>query len=158
MKNVSRLTIASLVLGLSFMYPSLAIADDCEDGTTVHAVLKAQNGSGISGTATVCVTAHAVRGQIYAKNLKPGNAYTLWFFFAENGVSSNPGRFDSTVARQNTATFSGHVGGLRAPSGSTITLEMFDHGQASSDDVTLANNLLTPAGGGPAAQAIINMP
>ena len=158
MRNVMRLTVVSFVLGLLFTYPCRAIADDCEDGTTVQTMVNAQNGSGITGTATVCITAHAVRGQLKANNLKAGNDYTLWLFFAEGGVTSSPGRFDSTVARGSSATFSGHVGGLRAPSGSTIILEMFDHGPASANDVDLANNLLTPAGGTPAAQAVVNIP
>ena len=158
MRSVMRLTVLSFVLGSLFTYPCRAIADDCEDGTTVQPMVNAQNGSGITGTATVCITAHAVRGQLKANNLKAGNDYTLWLFFAEGGVTSSPGRFDSTVARGSSATFSGHVGGLRAPSGSTIILEMFDHGPASANDVDLANNLLTPAGGTPAAQAVVNIP
>ena len=148
----------SMFLGLLLLYPYRLAMADSDDDACNRSVLKvpftAIGASGINGIATLCIGDEGVRGSIRTEGLKPGNAYTVWFFY--NTVT--PGRFDSNVPDEERAKFSGHVGGLTAASGAKITLLMFDHGKASTDSNILALNLLTPAGGAPAAQAIFTVP
>jgi hypothetical protein len=158
MKRITLLALAALVMSLIWL-PNRAMGATCDQGGVVRAPLTSLNGSGIHGAAVVCVGKHGVNGDVVADNLMAGNVYTIWFFFTEAGNTSSPGRFDSAVPQTSTGLFSGHVGGLHAASGATIKLLMFGHGPAGGlDDVSLANNLLTPMGGSAVAVANITVP
>jgi hypothetical protein len=62
------------------------------------------------------------------------------------------------VAEDSDFTFRGSVGGLRASSGATIKLVIFDHPDLGPTNATRANNVLTPVGGSMAAQAVFSIP
>lgn len=153
-----------LVLGVGLVLPRpQAMADDtCNMQTPITPL---QEDSEIEGTATLCANAKEVGGTIKAKNLQPGDAYTIWFVYIDDpsqcsggpGIcgdadfgGDNPlgvfGRFDSAVGPVNgKVDFTGRVGGLRLSSGSQVWLLMFGHGPADANDGRhLARQLLTP--------------
>src|SRR5262249_20437582 len=119
----------------------------------------------IQGDAFLCIDSHSVRAKLHARELTPGDAYTIWFIYfddpskcatpgqcgtLEDVGNVNPvgvlGRLDSAVAPNNgKVNFSGHVGGLHLSSGSQVFFFMVRHGPANaSDNRALARQLLTP--------------
>jgi hypothetical protein len=85
-------------------------------------------GQSIAGKATLCVTGQGVHGRMRAKDLAPGEAYTLWLIYIDDPTVCDPstldcfddadpegvfGRFDSAVAGKNGKVgFSGSVQGM----------------------------------------------
>jgi hypothetical protein len=132
-------------------------AEEPQD-VVLNGAVTADNGSGISGTATVNIGDDGLRGRLTAKKLTPGHAYTVWLFYFQGTAQGGPGRFDSTVAEDSDFIFRGHVGGLRVSSGVTIELVIFDHPDLGPNSGTRANNLLTPQGGSMAAHAFFVVP
>jgi len=158
MKRVKQLVALGVVLSVSIIGLAFAKANDDSDGLQLTAMVTGTNGSGITGTATVSLGEDGLRGRLKAENLKPGHAYTVWLFYFQGNAQGGPGRFASTVAEDSDFTFRGSVGGLRASSGATIQLVMFDHPDLGPTNATRANNVLTPMGGSPAAQALFPIP
>ncbi len=157
MKNSRGLLV---VLGFLLICPSLALADEDKscNGTKLKVDVTSLGGSGVTGTATVCIGDDGLRGSLFAENLTVGHGYTVWFFYGEGTNFAPPGRFDSTVAADNDEIFRGHVGGLKVTGGATIKLKLFDHPSLGANNVTRAQNLLTPMGATPAAQAVFDIP
>ena len=166
MSTVNRLLLATSVLTLLVLHPSLTFAADdwgCDEGIALHTNLVTLNNSGVTGSAKVCISARGVHTRITAQNLTPGNPYTVWFVYFDNPQNClNPGhctpadtttpladpegvlgRYDSTIAAGSQGTFSGHVG-LIPSSGSEIHLPIFAHGSLSPDGHLRARQLLTP--------------
>jgi len=156
---MNKIATVLLVLWLSLLFPSLALANDDQDcnGTRLEVNVTSVNSS-VSGTAAICIGEDGVRGKLKADGLTVGHGYTVWFFYGEGMNVAPPGRFDSTVAEDDSATFRGHVGGLQVSSGATITLFVFHHPSLGPNNVTRAQNLLTPSGASPAAKAVFNIP
>jgi len=152
------LILLGAVLSVSLVGLAFAKTEDDASDLKLTADVTAANGSGISGTATIHIGEDGLRGKLRADNLKVGHAYTVWFFLFQGSAQGGPGRFDSTVAEDDDFTFRGHVGGLRASSGDTIKLVIFDHPSLGASNATRANNLLTPAGGSLAGQALFTIP
>lgn len=156
------LTACSLVLMIGFSTLAMAADEKCE-GTKLSAPLAAENDSGVTGMASLCITSGGVRAQVHAKNLTPGNAYTLWFIYFDDPSkclapgactdvdaftpAEDPegvfGRYDSTLATFTSATLLGHSG-LQPSSGSVVSLEIVDHGAKANDGKHRARQVLTP--------------
>jgi hypothetical protein len=146
-----------------------ALADDCSQ--TLQAQVNAVGGSGIQGTAQICIQGKTTTATMRTQGLLAANAYTIWFIYFDNpslcgfytggtpGVctgmdlvtpANNPvgvfGRMDSTVAEASgIARFTGRFRGLQYSHGSLIHLVVFAHGPASTtDNRFLARQLLTP--------------
>jgi hypothetical protein len=146
-----------------------ALADDCSQ--TLQAPVNAVGGSGIQGTAKICIQGNSTTVTMWTQGLLAANAYTIWFVYFDNpslcgfyaggtpGVCTGPdlitpannpvgafGRMDGTVAEASgRARFTGRFRGLQFSHGSLIHLVMFGHGPAStSDNRFLARQLLTP--------------
>lgn len=158
MKSAKRLVLLGIILSVSIMGLAFAKPNDDSDGLQLTGTVTGANGSGITGTATVSIGEEGLRGRLKAENLKVGHAYTVWLFYFEGSAQGGPGRFASTVAEDSDFTFRGTVGGLRASSGATIKLVIFDHPDLGPSNATRANNVLTPAGGSMAAQAVFSIP
>jgi hypothetical protein len=157
------LAAVSLLSMIAFSSTSAMAADEKCKGTKLTAPLLAENDSGVTGTATICITAGGVRAQVQAGNLTAGNDYTLWFIYFDepsqcvvpgactdadvftptNDPEGVFGRYDSTTAIGTSATFLGHSG-LIPSSGSVISLEIVAHGAPDSDGKHRARQLLTP--------------
>ena len=126
-------------------------------------------GETVSGNVSVCQRASDVSVSLSVKGLLPGNAYSLWFIYVENGAacaaagqaacfgatpaggdqSAAPaeafGRLSDVIAAKNgKAAISGNVAGLRLSKGSQVWILLKGHGPASSDNLALARQLLTP--------------
>lgn len=121
-------------------------------------------GQPVDGFAKLCIGPGGATGLVQARNLAPGNAYTLWFIYINDPAScqipnqcslvdfggDNPlgvfGRFDSAVAPVNgQLRFSGKVAGFQPSRHSQIWLLMYSHGPADyADGRHLARQLLTP--------------
>jgi hypothetical protein len=166
MKNRRRWFVAGLALSFMVIYTSSAAmaqeAEECE-GTTLTSSLTTLNNSGVTGTATLCLSESGVHTRITAHNLIPGNPYTVWFVYFDNPSKclvpgqctgadavapvADPegvlGRYDSIIAKAKTGTFSGHVG-IQPSRGSVITMPIFAHGSLSADGHIRARQLLTP--------------
>jgi hypothetical protein len=152
------LILAVIVFGVSWIgLPPSASAQD-SDSMTLKVQVLALNDSGIKGTAVVSITDDGLIGKLKADHLVPGHAYTVWLFYQEGTDVGGPGRFDSAVAEDDDTTFRGRVRGMRVTSGGTVKLVMFDHPDLGPTNVTRADNLLTPNGGHPVAQAIFEIP
>lgn len=149
-----------LVSGLLLAFPMLTLAaqDQGCNGTRLQVDLTTVGGSGVTGTATICVGEDGLRGKLNAQNLTVGHGYTVWLFYIEGTDVGGPGRFDSLVAEASDETFHGHVGGLQVSSGATVRLVLLNHPDLGSDNVTRANNLLTPTGGTAVAKAVFSIP
>lgn len=155
----------TLVIGLNLN----ALADDCTQ--TLNASVNALGGSGIQGTAQICIQGNATTVTMMTQGLVTANAYTIWLVYFDNpslcgfyaggtpGVctgtdtiypANNPvgvfGRMDGTVAEASgSARLTGRFRGLHFSHGSIIWLLMFSHGAASTtDNRFLARQLLTP--------------
>lgn len=164
MQKIS-LTLVGLSLLVSlglFCPPTRAWANPACDRQAVLPL----NGSGIHGHALLCIHSGDVRGELHAKQLKAGDAYTIWFVYFDDPsqcVDGGPGvcgltdfggdkplavfgRFDSVVAPQNgKAHFSGRVRELHPTPGSQIWLIMLGHGAVdTTDGAHRARQLLTP--------------
>lgn len=157
MKSTRRWILLGVVVSALLVGVPFARSGDFRDVELSAAVTPA-NGSGIGGTATVTIDEDGLRGKLHAENLKVGHAYTVWMFYFQGNAQGGPGRFDSTVAEDDTFTFRGRVGGLRTSSGDVIKLVIFDHPDLGPNNATRANNLLTPQGGSMAAQAVFTTP
>ena len=158
MKRLKQLVPLGLILSVSVLGLAFAKTEDDASDLKLTADVTAANGSGISGIATIHVGEDGLRGKLTADNLKVGHAYTVWFFYFHGSAQGGPSRFDSTVAEDDDFTFRGHVGGLQTSSGDTIKLVIFDHPSLGPNSATRANNLLTPAGGSMAGQAVFTIP
>jgi len=154
MKKSNQLILVGVVLLASVVGLAFARAHDDSDGLQLQAPVT----GAVSGTAVVNIGEDGLRGRLKAENLQVGHAYTVWFFYFEGAAQGGPGRFDSTVAEDGDFTFRGRVGGLRVASGATIKLVVFDHPSLGPNNATRANNLLTPAGGSMAGQAVFTIP
>jgi len=153
----------SLLVGLGlFCPPTRAWADPACDQQAVSPL----NGSGIQGHALLCIHSGDVRGELQAKYLRAGNAYTVWFIYLDDPsqcVDGGPGvcgatdfagdkplgvfgRFDSGVApTSGKAHFSGRVRDLQPAHGSQIWLLIRRHGPVdTTDGAHRARQLLTP--------------
>ena len=169
MKNCMRWPLTGLVLSLMVMFTSSAAraeereeAEEC-DGVTLTASLVTLNSSGVTGTATMCISESGIHTRIKANSLIPGRPYTVWFVYYDDPTEcmvsghctpadtvsplANPegvlGRYDSIIARASTGKFSGHVG-LQPSRGSVIVIPIFAHGALSADGHIRARQLLTP--------------
>jgi hypothetical protein len=166
MSTVNRLLLATSVLTLLVLHPSLTFAADdwgCDEGIALHTSLVTLNNSGVTGSANLCISARGVHTRITARDLTPGNPYTVWFVYFDNPQNClNPGhctpadtttpvadpegvlgRYDSIIAAGTRGIFSGHVG-LIPSSGSEIHMPIFAHGSLSPDGHIRARQLLTP--------------
>lgn len=168
MKICTRWSLARLALGLLALYATSAaraqdLGEDCE-GATFTAPVESLNNSGVTGTATLCISENGIHTRIAANNLTAGHPYTVWFLYFDDPLkclipghctpadftipAADPegvlGRYDSIVAGGSTGRFSGHVGGLQPSSGSVIAFAIFSHGSLSADGRLRARQLLTP--------------
>jgi hypothetical protein len=122
----------------------------------------------ITGTAFLCTTKGGVTAKLQAGGLTSGGAYTFWFIYIPDGTTcaadqatcfgasaeggqqnATPaeafGRLADVVAPKNgKATISGSIPGLQLSSGSQVWLLLKGHGAASTDNLALARQLLTP--------------
>jgi hypothetical protein len=162
-RKIWLLTATSLFLMIAFSASAALAADEKCHGTKLTSPLLAENESGVTGTATICITDGGVRAQVTANDLTAGNAYTLWFIYFDDPSkcivpagctdadvftpTDDPegafGRYDSTVARNTFATFLGHSG-ENPSSGAVISLEVVAHGAPAEDGKHRARQLLTP--------------
>jgi hypothetical protein len=149
--------LVGVVFVISIMCLAFARASQ-NSGIALQADVAELNNSGVTGRARVEISNEGLRGVLKARNLVPGHGYTVWFFYLEGTNQGGPGRFDSDVAETGEVTFHGHVGGLQASGGATIRLVIFDHPNLGTDNVTRANNLLTPAGGSAVGRAEFSIP
>ena len=154
-----------LVIGLNLN----ALGDDCTQ--TLQTSVQALGGSGIQGTAQICVEGNNTTVNMTTQGLVAANAYTIWFVYFDNpsfcgsyaggtpGVCTGTdaiyppnspvgvfGRMDGTIAEASgSARLTGHFHGLQFSHRSIIWLLMFGHGAASTtDNRLLARQLLTP--------------
>jgi len=161
-RNLCVFAVFTLASMMSSVRAARAAEDECA-GTRLTANLVAENDSGVTGKALLCITDAGVEARIHASALTTGNAYTMWFIYFDNPSkcvtpgscsdldaftpTDDPegvfGRFDSIVAHARSATFSGH-GGLHLSSGSVVSLEIVAHGVPSEDGKHRARQLLTP--------------
>jgi hypothetical protein len=132
-------------------------SDDTRD-IHLRAHLTELNDSGVAGTAVINVSDDGLVVRLHADHLVPGHAYTVWLFYLEGTDVGGPGRIDSAVADDDDMTFRGRVRGLDVTSGATLKFVIFDHPDLGLTNVTRADNLLTPNGGHPVAQALFEMP
>ena len=163
MRKIASLPIGVLLLLLSlglFSFLPDAAADD-DDGCDKESIV-ALGDTPIQGNAFLCIDLQGVRAKLHARELTPGDAYTIWFIYfddpskcatpgqcgaLEDVGNVNPvgvlGRLDSAVAPHNgKESFSGHVGGLHLSSGSQVFFFMVRHGPANaSDNRALARQL-----------------
>ena len=171
MKNTKGLILSLGVVTLFGMNLGLANAESIDEPLQLTSALKEANGSGITGTATVTIGEEGLHGTVKADHLKPGHAYTVWFFYAEGTNVAGPGRFASTVAEEDGFTFHGSVGGLHVSSGAQIVLVVFYHPDLTAShtsmptpcahmpasDAARADNLLTFGCAAPAAVAVFTI-
>ena len=155
MRKTNRFIYAAGIAAATFTLFGIARASDDPASLNLTALVAEANGSLISGTASISIGEDGLRGRLSADHLKPGHAYTVWFFYIDGTTVGGPGRFASTVAEDDSFIFRGSVGGLQASSGAKIRLVMFNHSDLTalppscahmpSSAVARANNLLTPA-------------
>src|SRR5712692_2865894 len=162
MKKENRLILGAAALSLFLVYPfhsARAQETDCDD-EILKTTLTALGGSGVTGTAILCIGEDGVRAQIKAENVNAGHLFTVWILYNDtpSGPTIGPGRLDSALSKQDKVRFHGRVGGLAASSGSAITLLVFDHGTPSSNNAVRASRVLTPMGGTPVARAVFDIP
>ena len=82
-----------LTLGFVTLFGSLGTANaDSDDPDRLRAALTEANESGITGSATLTIGEDGLRGTVKADHLKPGHAYTVWFFYVEGANVAGPGR------------------------------------------------------------------
>jgi hypothetical protein len=156
-------TAFSLFLMIGFSSSGAMAAEQKCNGKTLTAPLLAENQSGVTGTATLCITDGGVRAEVRAKALTAGSAYTLWFIYFDEPSKcivaaactdadvftpgDDPegafGRYDSIVAHASSGSFMGHSG-LQPSSGSVVSLEVVAHGVPADDGKHRARQLLTP--------------
>jgi hypothetical protein len=130
-----------------------------------HKPVMAVNGSMVSGHATLVVDHNGTHALLHVKNLMPGVAYTVWFDYDDDTSKcmtphqcggpddvlphDNPtgvfGRMDSAVAGDDgELTFQATLRDFKVSPGSAVTLALFSHGPASTDNKQRARQLLTP--------------
>jgi len=156
---------AMLVIGLNLN----AFADDCTQ--TLQATVNPIGGSGLQGTAQICIQGNTTSVVMKTGGLIAGDAYTIWFVYFDdptlcgsypNGTPgvctgadtvfppNNPvgvfGRMDGVIAEASgSARLTGHFRGFQFSHSSIIWLLMFEHGPANTtDNRYLARQLLTP--------------
>lgn len=134
--------------------------------TDLNLPLMPQNGSSISGHATLFRGGSELDVLIGAENLTPGVAYTAWFIYFDDTAqcliphqcgpsdvtmpASNPegvfGRMDSAVAAADgRLVFKGSMRNFRISLGSAVHVVLFSHGPAdTTDNRERARQLLTP--------------
>jgi len=127
--------------------------------------------SGATGHASICANDEGLKVNVKAKDLVPGNAYTVWFIYFDNPAAcatpgcapsdlTSPipdamhpnlapagafGRMDSAVADEDgEARFSAKLQDFKVSKGSLIWLAVFNHGPASTDNQERARQLMTP--------------
>src|SRR5258708_16293416 len=83
-RNLWSLAVVSLLSVIAFSPSSAMAAEEKCAGTKLTAPLLAENDSGVTGTATVCITPGGVRAQVFATDLTASNPYTLWFIYFDN--------------------------------------------------------------------------
>lgn len=162
MMKANRLMLGAAALSLFLVYPFQSVRaqqTDCDD-VIVKTTLTDFGGSGVTGTAILCVGEDGASAQIKAENVNAGHLFTVWFFYMDSQFSatSGPGRFDSAMSEHDKVRFRGRVGGLAASSGATVRLRILDHGTPSSDNTVRATNVLTPTGGTRIADAVFSIP
>lgn len=155
MSTMKLMMIAGLLVIFS---PEKVVAHECEQLDIVDF------GSGINGTATVCLQKGGPTAKVHASGLVTGDAYTIWWVYFDDPSQcidpgncgdadfggDNPqavlGRMGSAVGPRNGQThFSGTISGMVPSDGSQIWLLMFGHGPADMEDGRhLARQLLTP--------------
>jgi hypothetical protein len=165
MKNGNKWILAVISAALLVVSASsIAQAADNEcHGKKYIAPLVAENDSGITGSALVCIADDGVTAKVRANNLVAGDAYTLWFIYFDvpstcltpgscndadvftplDDPAGSFGRYDSIVAGNAPFLFSGHSG-LQPSSGSVISLEIVAHGTLADDGKHRGRQLLTP--------------
>lgn len=125
---------------------------------------------GITGQGTLCQSPEGVRGQLRARGLTPGDAYTIWWIYIDRPDLCVPdftappgfecdfsffqndgdplaviGRMDSGIAPENgRMVFRDTIAGMQMSSGAIMMLFINAHGSASEDGRALARQLLTP--------------
>ena len=161
-------------LGLFFSVAQGRADHQCDNQSVIPL-----GGSGIEGHAVLCTNSGNVRGEVQAKKLVAGDAYTIWFVYFDDPslcVHGGPGvcgprdftgdkpvgvfgRFDSLVApHDGKAHFSGRVRDLQPSHGSRIWLLMFGHGPVdTADGAHRARQLLTPEDPGAGAPHLGNI-
>ena len=124
------------------------------------------NGSSVSGGALLLVNSGGAHVLMHARNLTPGNTYTVWFvYFDDTAKCVTPnhcapvdltmpagapegvfGRMDSAIAGPDgELTFQATVRDFKVSAGSAVHLALFAHGPASTTDLQeRARQLLTP--------------
>jgi hypothetical protein len=155
------LLIVISVLGLSWFSPAQAAC-------VKQAV--APLAETVSGEVSLCQTSGDVIAKLQLKGLKPGNAYTVWLVYVDDGAKCSAegqaacfgttntggdqnavpdeafGRLTDVIAPKNgKANISGDVPGLQLSKGSQVWILVKGHGPAStSDNLARARQLLTP--------------
>ena len=160
MRRVLFVSTFALVLGTLLLAPAPADAGHCDD----QEVLGFDPDNPVTGSARICHNRKGIRGRIWAQNLVPGRAYTVWWGYIDNPsncenpgcdspndlVGENPqivfGRFDSTVANsRGQYSFFDFWGGMRATDGAQIWLILIGHGPVElNDGRRRARQTLTP--------------
>lgn len=162
MKNANRFILVAAALSFLLVCPfqaARAQETDCDD-VILKVTLTPLGGSGVTGTAILCIGEDGARAQIKAENVNAGHLFTAWFFYKDSPttLTSGPGRFDSLMSESDKVRFRGRVGGLAASSGAKITVRIFDHGTPSSNNAVRATNVLTATGGTGVADAVFIIP
>jgi hypothetical protein len=166
MKNIGRFLVGSLLTIVSIIGSSSF--SEVQAACQKQAV--AAVGETVSGDVTLCQKTTDVSVKLTAKGLKPGNAYTIWFIYVEDGSKCAAegqsvcfgasatggdqtavpdeafGRLTDVVAPKNgKANLSGDVPGLQLSKGSQVWILLKGHGPANAgDNLALARQLLTP--------------
>lgn len=162
------LAVALLALALA---PEAALADgkskrDCFDAD----LITFEGAQPVTGKSRLCVNRRGINASLRAKDLVPGDAYTVWWIYFDDpsqcdfdgdgvpnpGVCGPPdfggekpravlGRMDSGIAPKNGRRwFTDRLNGFRPSSGSQVWLVLQVHGPARLDDGdALARQLLT---------------
>ena len=144
--------------------------------------LASMAGSGVVGSAQLCLSEQGVRANVQAENLSNGNAYTTWmvYFDRPSDCSAKPcapvdatgddptgvvTRLDGLIADGGPETFAGTYHNLRLSHGGEVHIPIFAHGPANAEDHReRARQLLTPqdpalgAMGGAAAEGALGAP
>lgn len=77
--------VPSLVVALLFMGATLSMSAGDNDGCrALKTAVMQENGSGISGQASLCFGEAGVHVRMSVQNLIPGRAYTVWFVYFNN--------------------------------------------------------------------------
>jgi hypothetical protein len=166
MKTIRRFLGGSLLIVVSII--GLSSQSEAQAACVKQAV--APLAETVSGQISLCRTSGEIIANLQLKGLKPGNAYTVWFVYVDDGSKCSAegqatcfgttntggdqnavpdeafGRLTDVIAPKNgKANISGGVPGLQLSKGAQVWILVKGHGPAStSDNLARARQLLTP--------------